>query len=566
MNNGYNGNDGRFARRNGQENANGPERRIPRAQNAQNGRGGTVRRGAGAQGSRGGATPRGTDERRQMPHGQNGAGRPERRIPHGQNVQSGRGSASPRGAAQGGIGGAGRTRPVSGNRRKATREQMRAENRRRRRESLRLFLGRLAIYGVMLLVLGGAAAGIFFGFFYSAPDANESSIVYFENFDGDKTERSELSGDTVYRGGKLYVNFSSIAEGCGMSTVLDGKTAKFVLPDGDYTSDSAGTGHEEYVSFVKDSTECTVCGQTSRLTSPAYFVEKRVWVPADFVNDYVNGITVTEERSDGKVYVMRDKEESDGDKEEDAPLAEVSFRLKATTPPENPEPSDGQPVTGTVTSAMPKVSFSADLSEYEEYMNPADSAEYLKLVNKTSTVDASLKPNDLTSVSATRNDGRATQMMRTTAAKALEAMFIEMRMAGYTDVSVTSAYRSYEYQSELYNTYTNNEMAKNSSLTQAQAQAIVDTYSARPGTSEHQTGLCCDLHNLPSADVSFADQAAYGWLKENSWKFGFILRFPEDKTDITGYSFEPWHYRFVGRTAAWQIHSGGLCLEEYLQS
>lgn len=562
MNNGYNGNDGRFARRNGQENANRPERRMPHEQDVQSGRGNTA--------------PRGADARRQMPHGQNGAGR---QMPHGQNVQSGRGGTAPRGAgaqgsragmaprgaAQSGIGGAGRTRPVSGNRRKATREQMRAENRRRRRESFRLFLGRLAIYGVMLLVLGGAAAGIFFGFFYSAPDANESSIVYFENFDGDKTEKSELSGDTVYRGGKLYVNFSSIAEGCGMSTVLDGKTAKFVLPDGDDTSDSAGTGHEEYVSFVKDSTECTVCGQTSRLTSPAYFVEKRVWVPADFVNDYVNGITVTEERSDGKVYVMRDKEESD-DNEENAPLAEVSFKLKATTPPENPEPSDGQPVTGTATSAMPKVSFSADLSEYEEYMNPADSAEYLKLVNKTSTVDATLKPNDLTAVSATRNDGRATQMMRTAAAKALEAMFIEMRMAGYTDVSVTSAYRSYEYQSELYNTYTNNEMARNSSLTRAQAQAIVDTYSARPGTSEHQTGLCCDLHNLPSADVAFADQAAYGWLKENSWKFGFILRFPEDKTDITGYSFEPWHYRFVGRTAAWQIHSGGLCLEEYLQS
>ena len=74
------------------------------------------------------------------------------------------------------------------------------------------------------------------------------------------------------------------------------------------------------------------------------------------------------------------------------------------------------------------------------------------------------------------------------------------------------------------------------------------------------------MHNLPGADVSFANQEVYKWLRENAWKFGFILRFPEDKTEITGYSFEPWHYRFVGRYHAQKIHEGGLCLEEYLQS
>lgn len=563
MNNGYNGNDGRFARREGQKTTSG-QRQVPRGQSGaapRNAR--TEPKNAGRQS---GTAPKNA---RTMPKNagrQSGvASRSARAVPRNIGGQSGMGQRSTRG--QLGKVETRRTRPVSGVRRKATREQMRAENRRRRREGARLFLGRLALYGVMLLVLGGIAAGIFFGFFYSAPDANEASIDYFENFNGDKTVKSELSGTTVYRNGKLYVNFSSIADGCNMSTVLDSKTVRFVLSDGDDVSDSAGTGHEEYVSFVKDSTECVVCGQTSRLTSPAYFVDKRVWIPADFVNDYVNGITVTEEKSAGKVYVMRDKEESDGGDDKDAaPLAEVSFKLKAAVAPENPELSDGQVSTGGISAAMPKVDFSADLSEYEQYMEPVDSSEYLKLVNKTNTVDASLKPDDLTEISATRNDGRATQTLRYTAAKALEAMFIEMRMAGYTDVSVTSAYRSYEYQSELYNTYTNNEMAKKSSLTKAQAQAIVDTYSARPGTSEHQTGLCCDLHNLPSADVAFADQPAYGWLKENAWKFGFILRFPEDKTDITGYSFEPWHYRFVGRTAAWQIYSGGLCLEEYLQS
>jgi D-alanyl-D-alanine carboxypeptidase len=108
-------------------------------------------------------------------------------------------------------------------------------------------------------------------------------------------------------------------------------------------------------------------------------------------------------------------------------------------------------------------------------------------------------------------------------------------------------------------------MKNNPSLTEAEAKEIVLTYSAFPGTSEHQTGLCCDMHNLPSAGVAFANKEAYTWLKENCHKFGFIIRFPEDKTDITGYSFEPWHYRFVGRYHATRMYNLGMCLEEYVE-
>ena len=92
--------------------------------------------------------------------------------------------------------------------------------------------------------------------------------------------------------------------------------------------------------------------------------------------------------------------------------------------------------------------------------------------------------------------------------------------------------------------------------------------TAAPGTSEHQTGLCCDMHSSPSAGVArtaFPSNPAYKWLTENAWKYGFILRYPEDKVDITGYTYESWHYRFVGRYHAAKIHAMGLCLEEYLQ-
>lgn len=439
------------------------------------------------------------------------------------------------------------------NKRKATREQMKAERSRIRKEKLEGFLHGLAVYGVILVLLAGIIAGVFFGFFYSTPDDNATTVTYFEKFDGKHTDKNKFSEDVAYPGGVLYVNFTNIAKACDMTVIADSKTAKFVFYD-ETAPDSDGTGHEEYAVFGKKSTECTVCGQDARLSAPAVFDDGDVWIPADFVEKYVDGITVEEQKSKGRVYVTRNFTGS-GD---DLKLDEVSFKLKAITAPEPAVPDEDTPVNG----GMPEVTFATDLSKYEDYMNPADATEYLVLVNKTSSVDATFVPGTLTSVVDTRDDGRATQKMQKPAAKALEAMFIEMRAAGYTDVSVTSAYRSYEYQEELYNGYVKKEMG--AGLSKEEAQAIVDTYSARPGTSEHQTGLCCDLHNLPGADKAFANEEAYEWLCENAWKFGFILRFPEDKTDVTGYDFEPWHYRYVGRNAAWIIHNQGMCLEEYV--
>ena len=94
---------------------------------------------------------------------------------------------------------------------------------------------------------------------------------------------------------------------------------------------------------------------------------------------------------------------------------------------------------------------------------------------------------------------------------------------------------------------------------------MVLSYSAYPGTSEHQTALCVDLiTSSGKLDVNFAQTEAFAWLSQNAYRFGFILRYPEGKEEVTGYSYEPWHYRFVGREAATDIHFGGLTLETYL--
>ena len=113
-----------------------------------------------------------------------------------------------------------------------------------------------------------------------------------------------------------------------------------------------------------------------------------------------------------------------------------------------------------------------------------------------------------------------------------------------------SGFRSYSDQSWQYNVYVERDGA-----------AVADTYSARPGHSEHQSGLAFDMNSL---DLAFADTAEGKWLAANSYKYGFIIRYPAGKEHITGYMYEPWHVRYVGVELATEIHALGVCLEEYL--
>ena len=104
-------------------------------------------------------------------------------------------------------------------------------------------------------------------------------------------------------------------------------------------------------------------------------------------------------------------------------------------------------------------------------------------------------------------------------------------------------------------------------MSREDAKKVVLSYSAYPGTSEHQTGLCVDFITEEMGGdltVAFEGTQAFAWLSENAHKFGFILRYPKEKESVTGYTYEPWHYRFVGREAATDIHLASLTLEEYL--
>ncbi len=209
------------------------------------------------------------------------------------------------------------------------------------------------------------------------------------------------------------------------------------------------------------------------------------------------------------------------------------------------------------------VDYKIDIEQYIEFIEPQDKYEYVFLVNPDNKLASDYVPEDLTDCGHTRNDGRAVQKLRRNAAEALKAFLAEGKMCGVTDVTVTSAYRSYEYQDYLFNLYCSQHQHKFS--TREECEKYVLTFSTKPGTSEHQSGLCVDMHNIPSAEVYFAEKPEAKWLAENCYRFGFILRYPEDKTDITGITYEPWHFRFVGREAATEMYENGLCLEEYIK-
>lgn len=179
------------------------------------------------------------------------------------------------------------------------------------------------------------------------------------------------------------------------------------------------------------------------------------------------------------------------------------------------------------------------------------------LVNKQNPVDSSYKPNDLTAIKYFAADrSEVGRYLRAEAAEAFNLLSETAAEEGH-QIVVTTAYRSYDFQSTLYNNYV-----------KIHGQQEADTFSAQPGKSEHQTGLAADVSS-PSVNYQltkdYINTTEGKWLNDNAYRFGFIIRFPKGKEDITGYMYEPWHIRYVGKTAAKEIFDKGFTLEEYLE-
>ncbi|MBE6533821.1 MAG: D-alanyl-D-alanine carboxypeptidase family protein [Ruminococcaceae bacterium] len=353
--------------------------------------------------------------------------------------------------------------------------------------------------------------------------------------------------------GQFYFDLCTIADYAELTVSGTEKGLKFTCPDG-----------ESYVRFSNDSATATVNGEAVKVGGkvkiiPATQKEKtQCFVPFKFLEKLFSY------KADGKSVGMVVKV----DEKNKVTIHRISY-------------SNG---------TKPPIVFSADCFEYASDMQmyypnsnidketaKAIASQNLTLVNKSHLLEQdSVTTENLISLKSFKSsvfdeleedDGK--DFFDPIAALALVAMLNDANetLEGDDKILVSSAYRSFEYQEGLHQKYIDNYMAFNG-ISEEEARAQTLLTSAPAGASEHHTGLCVDLvekrgvaHELSE---SFEDTEAYRWLSQNAHKYGFILRYPKDKTDITKYSYEPWHYRFVGVYAATIIYEDNITLEEYL--
>ncbi|MCI6763657.1 M15 family metallopeptidase [bacterium] len=170
------------------------------------------------------------------------------------------------------------------------------------------------------------------------------------------------------------------------------------------------------------------------------------------------------------------------------------------------------------------------------------------IVNKTYDLPSTWKPKNVWK--SVPSSGFAKEPLDKDAYNAWKDMLSDSKAVGL-NLWAQSGYRSYDYQKDLYNSYVKRK-----------GKAAADKSSARPGNSEHQTGLAFDLNTITTA---FKDTAEGKWVKNNCYLYGYILRYPENSTDKTGYIFEPWHIRYVGKDLAKKLYNNGnwITMEEY---
>lgn len=353
--------------------------------------------------------------------------------------------------------------------------------------------------------------------------------------------------------GQFYFDLRSIAKYSELTVSGSNGRVKFTCADG------------TYVRFVHDSSTATVNGEAVKVGGKVKIIpstekeEGKCLVPFKFIEKLFS------HKADGNSVGM---------------MVKVSAKNKVTI--HRISYSNG---------TFPPISFSSECFDYasdmqlSSYPNPNIDAktasalcvQRLELVNQSHPLNSEDITTEglvsLKSLNCPIVDGLdeydSKDFFDPTAALALIAMINEANktLEGGDKILVSSAYRSYEYQEGLHEKYIDNYMEEHDvSEEEARSQTLLT--SAPAGKSEHHTGLCVDLVEERAAqrelDESFEETEAFAWLSQNAHKYGFILRYPKDKTDITKYSYEPWHYRFVGVYAANIIYEDNITFEEYL--
>ena len=199
-----------------------------------------------------------------------------------------------------------------------------------------------------------------------------------------------------------------------------------------------------------------------------------------------------------------------------------------------------------INTAVTHVNIGLDKDFYEDTTKVENPDDVTALINKYHYVDKDFVPKDLVVLFDSRQNAKMTRV----AAEAYKEFIEGSKKDGLT-LESTTAYRSYNFQNALYTNYVRQDGVKKA-----------DTYSARPGTSEHQLGLAVDL-NDPNVSGARLNEKDGKWVRENAHKYGFILRYLEEFVPVTGYMYEPWHIRYLGKDLATKVYESGLTYDEY---
>ena len=203
----------------------------------------------------------------------------------------------------------------------------------------------------------------------------------------------------------------------------------------------------------------------------------------------------------------------------------------------------------SIEDIVTRVNLNLDKEVYTDTIPSVNLNTNYLLVNKFNYLDSNYVPNNLELLD--NSYAKSGIYLVKEAKDNIETLISAAKNDGM-NIRVISAYRNYTYQENLYNNYVKSDGVENA-----------DTYSARPGYSEHQTGLVVDVTRAFDNFNNFESTEEYKWMNENAADYGFILRYPKDKENITTYSFEAWHYRYVGVDLAKKIKASNLTFDEY---
>ena len=375
----------------------------------------------------------------------------------------------------------------------------------------------------------------------SRPNTSDFTVILGDGKYTKKTTHT-IKYSEAMRNGVLYVDMFKIAEYADLSVSGTKTSVKFT------------SNKDNYLRFEDQSNDAVINGSRVELGGKSVVNSEVCYVPYEFLTKAVGDTVRFTLDPDTNTIKIERKVMATDKKNEYKPL-EVLFH------------TDNFDILVGIQRVEKEYNYEYSLAAdaYLSSIAPKNAGQYLILANKQTHLGADYAPTDLKELTY-RTDGE-TQQLRNDAAIALEFMMMCMAEDGITDIFVTSSYRSYDRQKTLWEGYVNDHMQKDG-LSLEEAEARAGEYSARPGTSEHQTGLCVDFTTKSlggELNNSFEYTRAFEWLSNNAYKFGFILRYPSDKVDTTEYSYESWHYRFVGREAATEIYLSGLCFEEYLK-